>query len=176
MFGIDDALMAASVGGSLVSGFSSLFGKRQDNSQNYQLQAQDMMLATQQNALRQNQMNLDAQRRKRDIIRQAQAATAMAENSAANSGALNSSSMEGARAGISGQAGVNFLGVSQNQQIGNDMFALDNTRAMVGFQMSQNQNRQNRTNLGDIGGIAGSFLNKDNRNSISSLYSYFKGL
>lgn len=174
-FGIDDALMLASVGSSLFSAFGS-GSHSQNTSQNWAMQAQDMQLAQQQNAMRQQQMNLDAERRKRDIIRNAQVATAKAENSAANSGALNSSGIEGARGGISGQAGVNYLGVAQNQEIGNKMFALDNQRAMLGFYQSQYQNKLNQNNMFDYAGAAGSFFNKDNRDSLSSLYTYFKSL
>lgn len=172
-------MTAASVG----SGLYSLFGGG-SNQPNYQAQAaqfalqqQDMNLAMVQNAQRQKQMNLDANRRKRDIIRQAQVATANAEAAAAGSGALNSSGVEGARATISGQAGVNYLGVSQNQEIGNTMFALDNMRAQNQFQQSQLQAmQQSRTPRTDYGSAVGSFFNADNRNSINSVYTYLRSL
>lgn len=102
----------------------------------------DPALAQQSNAIEWNnsllaeqRMHLDAQRRKRDIIRQAQVATASAENTAANAGAINSSGIEGARAGISGQAGVNTLGVSQNEAIASEMFQNNRMQGLLNYQM-----------------------------------------
>jgi hypothetical protein len=128
----------------------SLFGSQNNANTNQSWLSQaNALLDMQQNSLRQRQMNLDAERRKRDIIRSAQVATAKAENSAANSGAINSSGIEGARAGISGQAGVNYLGVSQNQEIGNQMFGLANQQAQMGM-MAGYQRASQRTNMWDI--------------------------
>lgn len=172
---ISIGMAAVSVGSSLFSMFGSN-SHNENTSQNWMMQAQDMQLAQQQNAVRQQQMNLDSDRRKRDIIRNAQVATAKAENAAANGGALNSSGIEGARAGISGQAGVNYLGVSQNQEIGNTMFALDNQRAMLNFQQSQYQNKRSQNNMYDYAGAFGSVMTKDNRESLSNMFTYLKSL
>lgn len=136
---------ALSVGSSLFG----LFGSKKSGQVNPQMAAMYNQLSLQNNQLEQTRMNLDAERRKRDIIRNAQVATAKAENSAANSGALNSSGIEGARAGISGQAGVNYLGVSQNQEIGNQMFANKNMQGMLDYQM-QGQKAQS-PNYGAMG-------------------------
>lgn len=90
-----------------------------------QAKAQKQLVAAQQQAenSRQQQMNLDATRKKREIIRQAQVARAQAVSTANAQGAGDSSALMGAEGAISGQSGVNYLGVSQNQQIGNDIFA-----------------------------------------------------
>lgn len=146
-------ISAFSAGSSLLGG---LFGSQNNanTNQSWYHQAQGL-IDMQQNALRQKQMNLDAARRKRDIIRQAQTATANAEAAAANSGALNSSGIEGARAGISGQAGVNTLGVSQNQEIGNSMFGLETTRAAMGM-LAGYQKASQRANVWDKVSMVGS--------------------
>lgn len=151
MFGIDDILGGVGVAGSIAG---SLFGGRGRG--DAFSERMSGLLSIQQNLLRQTQMNLDANRRKRDIIRQAQVATANAEASASNSGALNSSGIEGARAGISGQAGVNYLGVSQNQEIGNQMFLMENLRGMYLNNARRAQVKQN--NITDYLGQIGDFL------------------
>lgn len=90
-----------------------------------QAQGQKKALAAQAEAERQRQiaMNLDAQRKKREIARQAQVARAQALATTTSQGASQGSGLEGAYGAISGQTGVNQLGVSQNQQIGNNIFA-----------------------------------------------------
>lgn len=97
------------------------------------------MNAMQQNQLRQQQMNLDATRRRREVIRSAQVATANAEAVAFANGGGNSSSLEGARGAIAGQQGVNIQGIEQNREIGNDMFALDNQRGQYLWNRSEAQ-------------------------------------
>ena len=153
MFGIDDAIGAIGVGSSIAG---ALFRRRPSGSS--WSDSMTGLLSIQENQLRQKQMNLDANRRKRDIIRQAQVATANAEASANASGALNGSGVEGARAGISGQAGVNFLGVSQNQEIGNQMFTLENLRGMMLNKSRRDSIRQNgfADYLSQIGTFLGS--------------------
>ena len=97
------------------------------------------MNAMQQNAQRQQQMNLDATRRRRDVIRSAQVATANAEAVAFSNGGGNSSALEGARASISGQEDVNIQGIEQNREIGNNLFALDNQRGQYLWNRSEAQ-------------------------------------
>lgn len=100
-----------------------------------QASAQKKALAAQAEAERQRQiaMNLDAQRKKREIARQAQAARAQALAVTNAQGASQGSGLEGAYGAISGQTGVNALGVSQNQEIGNNIFAAN--RAVGAAQM-----------------------------------------
>jgi hypothetical protein len=75
-------------------------------------------------ALRQKQLNLDATRRKREIMRASVAArsAALAQTTAQGAGAPGGSALAGAYGSIAGRTGVNTLGVSQNQEIGNSMF------------------------------------------------------
>jgi len=89
--------------------------------------AQQAVLEQQQQieAQRQRQMNLDAERRKREIVRQSIAQRAQAEAAAGASGALTGSGLSGAYGNISGRAGVSELAVGQNQEIGNKIFGLN---------------------------------------------------
>jgi hypothetical protein len=77
----------------------------------------------QQEALRQKQMQLEAERQRREIIRQTQISQAIGINNAANSGAAIDSSV---LSGITGQnatnAGYQIGAVNQNEAIGNALF------------------------------------------------------
>jgi hypothetical protein len=81
--------------------------------------------------VRQQQMNLDAMRRKRELIRQSQVAAAQSTAIAGAQGAGESSGLQGALGGISGQSGVNILGVSQNQEVGNKIFDINSRKSQV---------------------------------------------
>jgi len=99
--------------------------------QQQQAKAQKQLIAAQQVAedSRKQQMNLDATRKKREIVRQAQLARAAAVATANAQGAGDSSALGGAIGGIEGQTGVNLAGVNQNQQLGNQIF---DANAMAG--------------------------------------------
>lgn len=90
-------------------------------------QAQQKQAKAQQKAenARQRAMNLDAQRRRRQVVREMQQARALALASANQQGAAapGSSALGGAYGQISGQAGTNILGINQNQELGNQVFA-----------------------------------------------------
>ena len=129
-------LGALSVGSSIFG----LFGRR-GGQVNPGTASQYNYLEAQNSALEEQRMHLDAARRRRDIMRQAQVATANAENIAANSGAINSSGIEGARASISGQAGVNTLGVTQNEEIATQMFGIKRTQGLLNYQMKGQQSQ-----------------------------------
>lgn len=165
--------MFAEILGLLGSGLSiggGLFGGDKGNNS---VDSAETYFSYMENELRRQQMNLDANRRKRDIIRQSQVATANAEAAAANSGALNSSGIEGARGSISGQAGVNFLGVSQNQEIGNKMFNYENQRLKVKFDAKQS--RRNGPQVGDILSMAGQFFSGDVGSRLAKLGQWGTG-
>lgn len=65
---------------------------------------------------------LSAQRQQLQNIRNEQMARSMALSTASGQGAQFSSGLAGAYGGIAGQAGTNALGISQNLQIGQQMF------------------------------------------------------
>lgn len=94
------------------------------------------------NAIRMRQVELDAERRKRDVIRQAQVATAQVENNAANSGGLNSSAVVGATSAISGQAGVNYQGIDQNLDMARSLYSLEGRRGNALWNNSREQARR----------------------------------
>jgi hypothetical protein len=73
---------------------------------------------------RQRQMNLEAMRKKREIIRNSLAARsdALATTTAQGANGSGSSALPGAYGGISGQSGGQLLAVKQNQEIGNEIF------------------------------------------------------
>jgi hypothetical protein len=75
--------------------------------------------------LRERQMNLQAQRERRDAIRQAMAARATALATATTQGASSagSSALGGAYGQIQGEANRQTLAINQNQQIGKGIFA-----------------------------------------------------
>lgn len=74
--------------------------------------------------LRERQMNLQAQRERRDAIRQAMAAraTALATATTQGASAAGSSALGGAYGQIQGEAGRQVLAVNQNQEIGKGIF------------------------------------------------------
>lgn len=72
--------------------------------------------------LRQRQMNLDAQRQKRDLIRRAAVAQATATAAAEAQGASGGSALQGALGEIGGSTGRAVTAVNQNQEIGNGIF------------------------------------------------------
>ena len=73
--------------------------------------------------LREQQMNLEAQRAQRDIARKAQVARSIAISRGANQGALYGSAVPGAEGQIASQAGQESNAVEQNKDIGTDIFA-----------------------------------------------------
>lgn len=83
-------------------------------------EAQNTIIANQQSeqAAQTQQMNLDAMRRKREIVRQSLAARAQSLATTTSQGAAQSSGLSGAYGGISGREGVNYLGTNQNQELG----------------------------------------------------------
>ena len=74
--------------------------------------------------LRERQMNLQAQRERRDAIRQAMAARATALATATSQGASapGSSALGGAYGQITGEANRQVLAINQNQEIGAGIF------------------------------------------------------
>lgn len=73
-------------------------------------------------ALRKQAMDLDATRRRREVVRNQVYSMARAEATATNQGAEFGSVLPGAFGGISGRSGVNELGINQNQELGGAIF------------------------------------------------------
>lgn len=122
-----------------------------------------------QEALRQQQMNLEAMRKKREIVRQAQLARATSLATATAQGGAESSGFMGALATVSGAAGRSSLATSQNQELGNEMFA-SNAR-MAGL-MGEYQQGGTMASMGNGLGSLGGALTR-NASTISQVGQYF---
>lgn len=99
-------------------------------------------------------MEVDAQRRQLEVVRNNQRARAMALTTATNQGAQFGSGLQGAYGGISGQSETNLLGINQNLEIGRNIFGLDSQIsqeriAQAGFQSKMNQG-QGEASLGNM--------------------------
>lgn len=125
-------------------------------------------LSRQAEETRKTQMNLDSMRKRREMIRNAQVAAAQSQAVAGAQGASESSSAQGALAGISGQAGVNTLGVTQNQELGNRLFDINAQKATS---MANQQSMQSiSSGLGSLGGMM-----MKNSGTIAQVGSYLTG-
>lgn len=89
-------------------------------------QKQQMRLQMQQNEERRKQMNLEATRRRRAAIREAQMARSTALATAQSQGAQMSTGLLGGYASITGASASNQKGINQTQEIGNNIFDLEN--------------------------------------------------
>lgn len=81
-------------------------------------------VAKKQEMMRKRQMNLEAVRRKRDLIREGIMVRAQATSNAVAQGAGEGSGLQGGLAQVTGTVNRNINVVSQDQQIGNRMFGL----------------------------------------------------
>lgn len=140
----------------------------QMNGQRQAAHANQDAMQEQQNLERQKQqqMELDAQRRKRDMVRQqlaARSAALAATTAQTGSSATTSSALPGAYGSIAGQTNENMLGLNQNLQIGRNMFAinsnmLDDYRSAASYSSMANFG-------GGLASLGGSILhNMDNIN------------
>lgn len=132
--------------------------------------AQETIVQNQQVAedARQKQLNLDATRRKREIIRQSIAARSMALTQTTAQKAQYGSALPGAYGSISGRTGVNTLGVGQNQELGNTIFGA-NQGVLSGYRQAAAAG-----SLGALGGgmtsLGGAVLN--NLGAITKIGTY----
>lgn len=92
-----------------------------------QYQGQKKMIQAQQKAerLRERQMNLQAMRERREVVRNSilARATALATTTAQGASAPGSSALGGAYGQIAGDRGRQTLAINQNQEIGKGIFA-----------------------------------------------------
>lgn len=108
--------------------------------------AQQQAIAAQQEAerLRKQQMDLDAMRRRREIIRSSVAArsASLATTTAQGAAYEGGSSLPGAYGSISGRTGVNTLGVNQNQEIGWGIFDAHQNQLTAYSRAAEAQSKQ----------------------------------
>jgi len=114
-------------------------------------QRQVLGYQSQADELRQQASQLDATRRRREAIRQGIVAQSQSLTTATNQGAASpgSTALEQSRADISGQTGVNLLGISQNLEIGQRLFAI-NKNITSQYLNTLDQNDSFRTRSRDL--------------------------
>lgn len=85
---------------------------------------------------RRKAMELEASRRRREMVRQQIASRSLSLATATNQGASEGSALPGAYGSAAGRYGVNLLGVLQNTEIGRNIFG--NNAGISNAQMSAN--------------------------------------
>jgi hypothetical protein len=148
---------------SIAGGLYSAIEGSQYAQQSANISLQEAETEIQQNNLRQQQMQVTSQRQQLQTVRQGQMARAIAQTTATNQGAQFGSGLQGAYGSISGQTSQNQLGVSQNEQIGMQAFALDTQLDMEKASQALVQSQQQSSMafgslLGGIGGSLGSIF------------------
>lgn len=126
----------------LLSGGFSLFGtlsSMQGSSQVNQAQQRTIELEKEAEGQRHQAMVLDSERKSMETLRNNQRARAMGLEAATSQGANKGSGLAGAYGQMSGQTGVNLLGISQNREIGENMFSINNKISDQKMQMAQGQ-------------------------------------
>jgi len=114
--------------------------------------------------LREQQMNLDAARRRREMIRQGEMQRAQALSQATQQGAAEGSVLEGTYGTISGNTGRNVQGVNQAQEIGAGIFAANRDASSAGSMAN------GFSGLSSLGGIM-----VKQAEPISRVGEYFRG-
>lgn len=122
-------------------------------------------------AIRQQQMNLESMRRKREVIRNAQTSSAMAVAAASNQGGAESSGLTGALATISGRSGGSLLATSQNEELGTKMFGINSQMAAL---QGERAGYESMSGMGSGMSSLGGMLVK-NQNEIHSIGTKFFG-
>lgn len=117
-------MVALALAGAAIAA-SAAGGYMQYQSSKAQSAAQQQQIAAEQRAeqLRKRAMELDAHRRTMEMVRQQQRTRAAALAVGTAQGSSQGSGLQGAYGQIAGQSGFNMLGVSQNLQLGQQMFA-----------------------------------------------------
>jgi len=135
MAAITSLIAIASIGLTAASTFMSMEASKK------QQEASQAGIAAQQRAeeARSKQMELDAQRRAREVIRQQQRARSAAITNATAQGAQFGSGLSGGYGQIGGQTGFNLLGIGQNLQLGRDIFAANADLSQARMQMASAQ-------------------------------------
>ena len=144
------AISLAGIGLQAFGASKSYSGAQQANA----AQQQIVGLEQQENAQRQQQMELDASRKSMEVLRNSQRARAQALSAATNQGAQLGSGLQGGYGQISGQSGRNLLGIAQDKQIGENIFSMD-------AQISQQRLIASQGQSTEITGSAISGLGKD---------------
>lgn len=167
--GLATAVAAVGVG---LSAFG-LFKSSKASEEN--ARAQQAAIAAQQEAerLRKQQMDLDAMRRRREVLRQSTAArsASLAITTAQGGSGEGASALPGAYGSISGRANVNASGINQNQALGGGIFDAHQDQLTAYRQAASAQSDQSFWN--GIGSIGGKLI--DNAAPIGQVGTYIGG-
>ena len=159
------ALTAVGTAATAYGTYQQVQGAKKVDAANRQMIA----LQQKQDDLRQKQMELDATRRRRQTVREMLRARSMALATATAQNVSQGSVLPGAYGGISGQTGVNQLGISQNEEIGAGIFDLNRQISATGFARSSGQT-QIATGAG-ISSLGGAII--QNLGPLTSAYKQF---
>lgn len=102
-----------------------MFGANEAQEQAQASAQRTAVLEQQVNAQRRNAMELNARRQQLEIYRNAQRARAQGTAAAVNQGASKGSGLQGGLAQVYGQSAFNLQGVTQNLEIGRNIFGLN---------------------------------------------------
>lgn len=151
------ALLGLSLGMSAAGAGLSFFGARKQA----EASKETSRLELQAEAKRQQAMELDSRRKQMEILRTQQRARSVALTTATSQGAAGGSALAGAYGQVSGGTGVNLLGVTENLQIGRDLFGINS-------QISQQKMRLADAGVYSSAGAGLSSLGKDLLGSLDS--------
>jgi hypothetical protein len=103
--------------------------------------------------VRSRQMQLEAQRQRRQVIRQSMAKAAQAEAMATNQGAEKGSALAGVESGITNQAGQALQGINSSVENAKTMFGINAEISRARLDQAQgNQTAQLGSGLSSLGG------------------------
>ena len=117
------SITALSVGAQLFGTYE----KSQGAAAQLQTQQQEIGVEQQENALRQQMMNLSSKREQMQVLRNVQRARSLVLSNAASSGAQFGSALGGGFGQIAGAGNTNALKIAQDTEAGNQMFGFQNT-------------------------------------------------
>lgn len=157
---ISGIIAAAGIATSIFGGSKSASGAKMQ----YQAQLQEAQLEQQADAQRRQAMELDANRKNMEVLRNSQRARSQALENATSQGAQFGSGLQGGYGQVSGQSNTNLLGIGQDLKIGENLFDINgqiNQQKMLYAQGGQMVNEGNaissigKTISGSAGTLAG---------------------
>jgi len=147
------ALTVAAIGASAIGGVTSIVGAGMANSANQKILQGEQQIEAQ----RFKAMKLKADRDQMQALRTQQQAVAMGLTNANAQGANLGSGVQGGAAEIMGQTGQNLLGITQNEQIGTNIFGIN--QQITGARMDL-ANAQTVSSIGQgLSSFGGSLMN-----------------
>jgi|SRR6185312_528257 len=139
------------LGTSLFGGFSGASASKQYAQQSAALSQQITQNELQQNAVRQQAMEMSARRNQLEVLRNTQRARAQGLNAAVNQGAQYGSGTAGGLAEVTNEGAFGVQGVRNELQLGESMFGLTNSLTGLRGQFAQLQSQYQSTEATDQG-------------------------